>query len=653
MKKGMLLKTLVCIAPLACGVLPLASCTMQTYKTANKITKAGLGLECCDIKVASVESQKVKPEGPLFYGEGQKTNEDITLYCVDDNYTVSNIEKIVVHSQDGSDTEIQKFKDYQLKGWDDDSELEIRFNQNFLTKTLPDLKPAYITIYPEAVAKKFFKVRSSSLYVGLQQNYKKFGDTTEINLYIHDGTNRIFDDNDFDAQAKLFIGDNEVSTACREFKIIEGTERLQAKLTFTPDFDWRLYSEYDSISIATPTKPLYEPGDHDANIQMFSKNFTTIEKCIKQGGYAFSVAMPGYIHGKKITAAKWRFTDEEASQERDCKIEYKDSQVEIGNIDQEPINDSIIIDIKDVQPIEKAIEGETEGVGTFEQDSWENLSFWSDFVPADASDTVKSDFYKAIYDLGADEDFVGKYKVVEWRGVKHKVIVASTFQLPLALTDETILEDDDIDFEHHAAFTLQFVNELTTKDGVLTKVFNSENAFFQNDDNRNCWEYWEADRIERYSSKMRKFMNDSGSGCFDYSINDEFLKDMVVRTANQHWTSSTQGYEEEYVGDRYFVPTAGQLNAKFDWDWMRLEPDVEPFEYYQGKDKTNDAEPLRVYTPVGKKVKDAIAYWLATPTEAGGGVGKIEEDIVVWEDGSLHHTNMNNKRAVIPCFSIL
>lgn len=409
---------------------------------------------------------------------------------------------------------------------------------------------------------------------------------------------------------------------------------------------------------------------YDATISLFGGESISLPKTIGEDAHSFSISIPSGWHGKKISKAMW-ITKTEFEQKahhwRTCKIvPISDETCELTTEldEKDPINDDIVINVERVEPISSTI-------GTFQNDTWDDLAYWTGKVyngPGD--DEYRANKLREIYALPGNEDFVGLERTVTFGRVKHNVVVASTFQLEKIKSGHTKdfpLDSDYVDHENHAAFTFQFKNLLTKIDEktgeqrLVTHKFDTDK-----DADAQCW-IEDGSYSGFHSSDLRKYLNNEDG---DYKFYPEFdasenLVEHIMPVAKKHWvnadtaSSVPEDHYQTYCSDRFFVPTALQMNSQhhpwttFDFNWHTEENgSVSEFELYANKENTDGPIDYRTFTGVG--LQESNDYWLASPcTDHEVFWWEPENTLVGQTNGSIGDRDCNQtKVGILLCFSI-
>lgn len=665
MKKKILLKSLVAVAPLMGVVTPLASCTTSnTKELLHSNLKNDSVLSYCPIIVYPFGTHTIEADKPLPIPDplsGEELEEqEIRLYCNNPSFIVKGIDKVVAFTIDGSEVQLEKERDYYLERNESNGFASLYFTKEYVNGGLLDQLPYFISVLPDNVSPEAYNVTFTGPQV--QSNPEKItnniveGFTQEFT--IKEGFTQYKFTSDSITNFNIKLGKGQVLTDYKEiekdqYDVTLSQDQQTITLNFKPGlnlFDFDL--EANTLLYDIPVEG--EIGNVDATIKMFDiETAASFPGSLSIGQESFELPMPNSYYGKKIKTAKWHY-DSEYGNWRDCIIEptekFPDSYVIKPAEHMEVGDENIVIKAEELEPIQG---------GDFENDSWQNLQHWSNLVKNHKdTDSEREELYKKIYDLGQDEDFVGKIKTVEFDGIPHRVVVASTFQLPLVKTGhetEGVLESDDVDFEKHASFTFQFIDELTNKDHKLvTRIFNDKQFFLTEDDNCGCWEYhyYRFEKEHNRASDLRRwFMED-----FEERLNGYIPKDLIAYTAHAcHITPTASAF----TPDRFFAPTAYQLNGQghggTGGDPLYVtENHTQTFEIYDRKKATDNEADFRIFTGAEGCVSNPRGYWTSTPAyHKGGGEGLAEDTIYVSKEGKLCHCNYYDKCALIPCFSIL
>lgn len=659
MKKQNLLKSLVAVVPLVGVLTPLASCTTNLNK---EHTQKNTNNDCagwCPVVSWPSGTHIVKTDGPLPYPDPYIETFDypIALICNDPAYIVTGVESIYAQLSGGERRELVEGQDYYFDSQSSHS-ATIWFVANFID-SLPELKPSHIAVKPAGVAVVSYNISTINPIVEADEPTVK---------HIQDGFVRKFKiKNEFKdkytvdkskiQETQIYLGRGQELRNYKQIDIdqrdAEITDDGQLQITFKPGIDLSKFDPDSNNLIFDVPTALTEEREKGAEITLFGNIFTSISNVINPTDKTFSIELPRSYHDKVIDIVKWT-TKTEFGQEqqnwRSCNVSS------VGNYctitpqieESEPINDDIIINIEDVNPFSPE-------VGTFKNETWENLAFWTNQVYniTSLNDDGKESKLKQIYGLASTDTFVGKERKVTWWDTEHTVVVASTFQLDTVKpghTDEIVLDDDDVDTTNHAAFTFQFKNILCGYDDSdwqkIIRPFETENHV-----NSNCWVGKSLSGEGPMSCDIRNFLHDD----FAYHL-EPGIWNNVKPIASTHFRQSIDAFadSEAYICDTFFIPTALQLNSKVhDPDgnshkWF-TEDNQKPFELYKNEAQTDGECDYRKFEPVSG-FGEAIQCWTATCC-AREVSSDWSNDVVLNTDGSFGDRDSCDKLGILPCFS--
>lgn len=655
MKNKKVIRTLISIVPLASIIAPLTGCSTiatNVHKNISMSHSDSTWKECL-VKISRTDEMIIGTNDKLLIPpKGESTDEDqiMDIICEDTSFTISDIATIELYTSTGH-WELGKNVFYSVQ-FDDLGRLQVVFKKDLINglSTLDDVQ--YVRINPVGITKYERKVKLDSAYATLKDDSPYYPcKEKEVEIELSEALGY-----KFNGQVTASIGSVEIEDIQKE-----EVEDYKLKIK-VPAVSYDKIDKNAALIIAPIVVPVEDPSlsaifaiETAPSEESFAQySFYTQPNCIEEGASSFQLDVKLedlYTHGKKIVSAEWYLSDETYNP-FPCEVTVGSAPGEyiFSGSHTQPGGFASDISINlHIAPIE-------DDKGTFENDDWESLKYWIAFGKG-ASRDIKDQKLAKIYGLNSLDDFIGKKRKVVWDSREHDVMVVSTHSLPIVKESglgSTILDEEDIDFDNRALFTFQFTNLITdSKGNVVKKIFTKDNYFFQDNDNRNGWEYWDEDHIDHHSSQIRQYFRDGKKGHFQYSL-DDTVREMVVHTATPHFTRrSTQSGYQEYINDAFFIPTAQQLNAKRgEFIPFENKEASQTFKYYADKfESTNDNNDYRMFWKAGGDSADAQEYWLASPTDAHT-KGEPQYDAYGTLTGAFKQGWMTKKRALIPCFSI-
>lgn len=666
MKK--LLKSLVGVTTLFGFITPLTSCkttstNVKVDKTANEDNRLQ---RWCPVIVNNVGPITLHATSsiPVWEQWDLYSSEEIEIVCDNEYYMVAGIEKVIAN-YDGGEYELTQGEDNDYYLETDGDTSTIVFTESYMNNTFRLDPPDYITITPSTLRLRHYVVNIDNPIVETPTPLFLWDITHDFELTIQVKSEM---ENAYKLDwVSILAGNFGIRLAkghemfepfsSGQYEIIQDTNH---KMTLkVHGINLSQYPGADNFVITVPTTRSWEK-DYNAQITTFGQDPISITNVLANDDTNFYLVLPTNFHRKKVTKVMWTTQTEFAQDDpnwRNCSIEtYDEHSIMLSSSieETEPINDDIVINFENVAPLDAD--------HTFENEPWTELKFWVDKVYALPSDeTTKEAKLREIYGLNNSDTFLGKEKEVTWGELKHTVKVASTFQLNTVKaghTEETVLDENDVDFEHHAAFTFQFTNLLTYLDkegGAKLYKRSFDEKWFAN---TNCWV---CDIfLGTLSSDIRSFMRD---GFISKLSHDENLNAVVKPTASSHFIYSDKSHgsdTEHYICDTFFIPTAVQMNSKKhpyssvdNRNWhteTKGDPVFQIYENISPTDGKNDFRKFKpAYYPYGHA--EAEPYWLSSPCW-GNEILDWNNDKTVLVDGSISDSNQDINEAIIACFSI-
>lgn len=373
--------------------------------------------------------------------------------------------------------------------------------------------------------------------------------------------------------------------------------------------------------------------------------------------------------GKGIQSAQWYYKSQK-SKVFDCLIDPCDN-IHIYREHGLRFHDDIVL----LLHLQGVLTPECDG--RFENDPWDNLYYWMNFFNGNG------DKLAAVYanereeqEKGFNKDWLlGKKRHVLWDGISHEVMVVAVHRFLLSNRgNQMILLPWEGDISNDTAtLTFQFTNLLTDHNYNLVKKMFSDVPVFDED-----YSNWVRETYGSHyaPSDLRKFFT---SKDFLKKFDPQVLK-YVKPTVHQHWTHVNWdlGLTESYtawIGDKFWVPTPRQIGGEElgyyghteTLYWTELyyyDPFLKNYDgrvmfpYWEkqlGNKGTIGELPERIYTSVPREGETGMPYryWLSSPSKWGSGFFKTEDDVLIEPTtGKMGHCDMDNKLALLPCFSI-
>lgn len=691
MKKKILLKSLVAITPLIGVLAPLTSCATTDINQPLKTLNTDKVLAWCPIIVPSATTHphtvKATEALPIPDLLEELPEQAIPLACEAPGYVVKDALYVEAVGIAGT-TRLVEGTDYTIETRHN-APSTIKFTKHYINGALREQLPDFILI---AVGSKNIKATKYNININnllVDCNISEVEDMTEgveAEFTIKNDYKTLYKfDNTTLANFKVKLGRGQMSTSYKEIDTsyygLELESDSKIKLKFTE-------SEFD-LSGFDPNSnnlvfdiPVVGIGQYDATIQLFqNETIESIPDIFTYEQSNFELKFPKEWHGKMPKKVQWRYADESVTW-HECIIDSTTGSQYLlikSNPDETfSINKDVIINVAEVKPVNPE--------NAFENESWADLGYWVSkvYIHPFTPDADKEATLKKIYGLDSDDTFVGKHKTVEWGDVepfhgpsKHDVVVASTFQANTVTTgkeDNLILRDGDYDTEHHAAFTFQFNNLLTSlvstesesHYGPIKRKFDANHV---SDWNTNCW-VENATRSGFESSDLRNFLNGNDSDDFLAQLQGDSanIRDFIKPIASCHLTQSDFLDEmrgsQRYICDRVFIPTARQINCVPRWipidpenvskekhEWYSEDENIgDPvFEIYMDKQPTDGACDYRQFKVSPTWGGESIPFWLATPINDAPIIDDANT-LVIKTDGSIDDFDKSSKHGVLPCF---